>query len=81
MQMARKRERDEQRKEKAAERRSSQKLRLKLREIGPPDDLDVEMTALRAAARLKGIPDTDIVRPQFPPVTITSRRKAAFLGV
>lgn len=78
----------------AEKKRSRTVMSLKLREVDPPDDLEIEMSALKdqalATVKTEGENDIDtaalkalelkIVRPPFPPSHITERLQPAFVG-
>lgn len=88
MDKKRQRELVKQRKE-AEKKKSKTGMSLKLREVDPPDDLEIEMAQLRdqTLAQLKSEEDqpTDIelqiTRPPFPPAHITQRLQPAFTGL
>jgi hypothetical protein len=93
-QMDKKKQRELTKRQKEAEKQSKQTMKLKLREVGPPDDLDIEMAALKRAlppvhansstVEVEGESaaalEDAIDRPQFPPQHVLDRVKVAFQG-
>lgn len=86
MQLEKKNQRDAARKQKETERRTKASLALKLREVEPPDDLEIELAALRDKwLAVNGpLPEGEdppfIERPPFPPPDVTDRLMPAFTG-
>jgi len=93
--MDKKRQRELVKQQKEAEKkRSKTVMSLKLREVDPPDDLEIEMSLLkeRALAKIKSeggdveelaysqTLELEINRPPFPPEHITDRLQPAFTG-
>jgi hypothetical protein len=85
VQLDKKKNRELQKRQKEAEKRSKSTMALKLREVDPPDDLEIELADLRAQQRATlghdAVNDKAIVRPQFPPESIISRLRPAFSGM
>jgi hypothetical protein len=87
VQLEKKNQREAARKQKETERRTKANLALKLREVEPPDDLEIELTALREKwLALHGpLPEGEgtpfLERPPFPPAHVTDRLMPAFTGV
>lgn len=93
-QMDKKKQRELAKRQKEAEKQSKQTMKLKLREVGPPDDLDIEMAALKKALPLlhangstvhgdgesAAALEDAIDRPQFPPQDVLDRVTPAFQG-
>lgn len=66
-------------------KRKVEKTTLKLREVGPPDDMDIEATKLLKQRPELAAQDDDgraleAARPQFPPPHIFERLRPAFVG-
>lgn len=86
MQLEKKNQREAARKQKESERRTKANLALKLREIEPPDDLEIELAALRDKwlATNGPLPQGEeppfIERPPFPPPEVSGRLVPAFMG-
>lgn len=84
--MEKKTQREAARKQKETERRTKASLALKLREVEPPDDLEIELTALRERwlAANGPLPEGQeppmLERPPFPPEEVTNRLMPAFTG-
>jgi hypothetical protein len=87
LQLEKKNMREQQRKQKEAEKRNKNTLVLKLREVEPPDDLDIEWAVLRdkwlaahgGSAAADGA-ELAITRPPFPPESVTRGLVPAFTG-
>jgi hypothetical protein len=87
VQLDKKKQREVTKRQKEVEKRSKQTMMLKLRDFGPPDDLDIEMTDLRSQLSGAGNASQDpqqledsIERPPFPPAEITGRLVPVFAG-
>jgi hypothetical protein len=93
MQLDKKKQREVTKRQKEVEKRSRQTMMLKLRDVGPPDDLDIEMADLRSrqsapdgqdgsqqpASESQQMEDV-IERPPFPPPDVADQLLPAFAG-
>lgn len=85
--MDKRKERELAKRQKEVERASRQTMQLKLREVGPPDDLDIEMADLQRAAGPPASESGDgeqreepLERPPWPPADLLARVVPAFRG-
>ena len=85
VQLDKRKQRELSKRQRDAERASKATMKLKLRDVGPPDDLDIEAADVRKRRRVTAdgdaAVDADILdRPMFPPADITDRLVPAFAG-
>lgn len=92
MQLDKRKQRELTKRQRDAERASKATMKLKLRDVGPPDDLEIEAADIRKRRRITiaeasgdggdaaAAHDDIIDRPVFPPADITDRLVPAFTG-